>query len=304
MKRLQIQLIRDLISIQTNVKKINCFSFWDKNENKNFFTQNDASLLNFKYIVGKTEKIPNQTTYRFSNYIYHDYRWYFQRKIGPFDFSFVINEKDRSVTANRLCHNLFIKVSWVEPVGYILTDYINYTIEKMGMSYHDGAAGRINNKTFLLFGFGKNFKTTIMNMILHNGGYYIGEEFFLLNKDKVYATIPNSHRFDFRESHKKLMQIDLRKRKVDVSEYNVGIFLVYSNKDKIVELDINQANAYAKVFHQYIANSFFYSFLKAKDFLESNSIVPENILLTNKKAKFFIIYFSRVENAFKFIKEY
>lgn len=300
-----IQLIPDLISLQTNVENISCFSYWDKKENSGFFDNKEDSLFLFKYYLKKEVDLPPQKIiFRFSNFVYDGERWYFKRKIGLFDFSFIIDEKQKAVFANTLCHHLPVKISWIEPIGYILTDFINYQIGKKGMTYHDGAAGRINDKTFLFFGFGKNFKTTIVNMILEEGGYYIGEEFFLLNEDRVFATIPNSHRFDFRESHRKLVKNDLRKRKIDSSQYDVGIFLVYSNKDEVKELNFQQANAYAKIFNQYVVNSFFYGFLKSKDFLENGYLFSEDQLLKNSKAKFFIIYFTEVRNAFKFINEY
>jgi len=300
-----VQLIPNLISLQTNVKKINCFSFWDKKENRNFFDFNPSSEFDFKYFVkSEVPDVPKEIEFRFSNFIFSKGKWYFKRKVGTLDLSFVIDEINHIVIANKLCHNLFVKVSWIEPIGYILSDYINYQIEKKGISYHDGAAAAIKGRTFLIFGFGKNFKTTLVNMILRDGGYYIGEEFFLLNNDRVYATIPNSHRFDFRESHKQLMKINLREKKCDSSIYDAAIFLIFSNKDEVVELDFDQANSYAEVFHQYIANSFFYSFLKAKDFLEKRRVMEKRNLLLNKKARFFIIYFTDVKNALKFISEY
>lgn len=300
-----VQLIPELISLQTNAKKINCFSFWDKNNNKEFFQPDQNSRLSIKYFVNKNIELPPQKpTLQFSNYSYDDEKWYFRSGYKGLDFSFVIDEKNTTVFCNYLCHKLFIKISWIEPIGYILTDYINYLLEKEKMSYHAGAAARINNKTFLFFGFGRNFKTTMVNMILYNNGFYIGEEFIFLNGGLVYSTIPNSHRFDFRESHKSLMNLDINKRKIDKSEYDVVIFLIYSKKNEIIEIDLNKANIYAQEFNQHFNSSYFYGYIKAKDFLLGKKIGPKENILKSKKARFFIIYFTDVQNAFKFVNEF
>lgn len=49
----RVQLIPNLVSIETNVRKINCFSFWDKEENKDFFRDDPRSEFEFKYFVQK-----------------------------------------------------------------------------------------------------------------------------------------------------------------------------------------------------------------------------------------------------------
>jgi len=182
-----------------------------------------------------------------------------------------------------------------------LTDYLTYELEKDKLFYQVGAAAQLNDNTFIFYGFGKNFKTTIINLILNNKGRYIGEEFFLLSGKKVFATIPNSHTFDLRPSHKSLMLNDLKNNKVNSAEYNHVIFLIYSKKNKIIEIDQEKANSYANLY-QNTFNTYFYHNLMARDFFEGKA-KSEKIVLTNKKARFFVVYFTAIENVFRFINK-
>lgn len=297
---MKIQLIPGLVSLETNASKINCFSLWDNPSQADFFDLDKNSKYQFKYTVGTPQKNIGNPSLQFSNFAYTPKKWHYENCKALAKFSLSVSEKNNEFIVNRLYHYLFIKIGWLQPTGYLLTDYLTYKLEKDNLFYQVGAAGQLNSKTFIFYGFGKNFKTTLMAMVVENGGKYIGEEFILLNGNRVHATIPNAHPFDLRPSHKNLMSKDLRKSKINASEYETGIFLVYSDKDKVMEIDLENANNYADLY-QNTFNTYFYHNLVSRDFFEGKNKPPRRVL-TNKRARFFVIYFTAIENVFNFMK--
>lgn len=299
---MKIQLIPGLVSLETNAEKINCFSFWDNPAQKDFFNVDHKSKYQFKYTIGLPPKMSSgNPSLQFSNFSYFAKNWYYSNRKAFLQFFLNVNEKRNEFIVNQTYHNHFIKVGWMEPTGYLLTDYLTYILEKENLFYQVGAAGKLNNKTFIFYGFGKNFKTTLISMILANGGSYIGEEFILLNGNQVFATIPNAHPFDLRPSHKNLMSKNINKNKINSSKYEIAIFLIYSNKDKVIEVNLDKANDYVNLF-QNTFNTYFYHNLIARDFLDGKS-KPKRKVLTNKQARYFIIYFSAIENVYDFINK-
>jgi len=304
MNRHTIQLIPKLVMLECNTPKINYLSFWDNKRENDFFDIDPKSSIKITYQLGKkVELTPFKGALQFSNISYLDGKWYFSSKKGLVNFAFTLDENKKSMVVNWALHHLFITLGYLEPSGHILTDYLTYELEKINKSYQWGAAANFKGESLLFFGFGRNFKTTIINILLQNGGYYIGEEFILLDGNTVYATIPNSHQFDFRESHRLLLMNDLKKRKADVSDYTKVIFLIYSNKDMIVEINQDQANIYANLF-QHAVNSYYYNNFNARDlFLENKVLTKNGPLLKNRKASYYLAYFTKIDNVFTFIKK-
>lgn len=302
MKNQLIQLVPNLITLETNAPKINCFTFWDSNAYSDFFPVNPSSRFKFNFFV--KNKIRGESKHPELNCGYVTFKnnqWFYKRKLICFDLAFSINEHTNTMESNWLYSKIMLKVGRLESIGDIFTDYITYKLESSGLGYYYGAAAQLNNNSCLFFGMGKNFKTTLVNIMVNNGGYYIGEEFFVLDHNLVYATPPSVHQFDLRKSHKDLMSLDLKNRKVDVSEYKHVFFLNYSNFDKIVEVDIRTANDNVEIY-QNIFNSYYYRYFQAKNsFIDENTTVTKNSL-KNQKARYFISYFTDIDNVFKFIK--
>lgn len=131
-----VQLIPDLIYLETNVSEIKCFSFWDRKNKSDFFKFNPDSKLHFKYFLDNKIEITNdKPILSFSNIAYQGNTWVFNKKMYFFDFKFQIEEDGNVFRVNKPYQKVFIKIGWLEPTGYILTDYITYIIEKLGMSY-------------------------------------------------------------------------------------------------------------------------------------------------------------------------
>lgn len=303
MKKNIIQLIPNLIQLETNAKKINSFPFWNSKLANDFFNLDCASQFKFRYIVSKNiEECPEKIQFRFSNLSYANNKWYYSSKKFFLKFRFTIDENTNTMTVNPAYHKHFVRVGCMETAGNIFADYITYKIEAEGKSYQDGVVAMLNGKTYLIFGPGKNFKTTLLNLILENNGYYIGDDFFLLDSNKVYATMPNTSTFDFRGSHKRLLNKDLKKQKVDVSEYEVVLFLVYSDKDCISEITSEEANQHLKFYHNSV-NTYYYKFFKNKENLAGQKIMSEKKVLKNMNAKYFLCYFTDINNVLNFIKK-
>jgi len=300
--KFQVQIIPELLNLECNVRAINCFSFWDSKNRANFFSLNPRSPFQFKYFVRKEiEDPPKIATFRFSNLSYLRGKWFYHNKKGPLTLKFTIEENENLFLVNSLYHRLFVKVGCLEPTGNILTDFITYKLEQVGMSYQVGSAGNIKGKTFLFFGGGYNFKTTLMSLILQNGGYYIGEEFFLLKGNNVFATIPNSHRFDFRNSHRSLFKFEINKKRMEVSEYSYVIFLYYSDKDEIKEINLSEANHHLQLYH-HTANTRYYKHFKTRDFLLGKK-KKEKQILRNTDARYYLCYFTDIKKVFNFINK-
>lgn len=302
MKVGKIQLIPKLLALETNVNQINCFSFGDLDKYKNFFDYNPQSPLHFSYkVINRFSIYSKKVTLQFSNILYNHNLWFYRKKLFFTELKFLIDEKRKYIESNSLYHKLFIKIGWLEPIGCILTDYITYELEKIGKIYHAGAAANFRNTSFLFLGEGRNFKTTLVSKIVQNGGYYITQEFLLLDKNMVYATIPPSNRFDFRKSHNQFKTLDIRTKKVDVSEYEVVIFLFWSSRNKIYEIEIQEANKLAALSKNSF-NSYYYRFFKAKDVILKNKVVINKDSLQNKNARYFVAYFTDINYVYKFIK--
>lgn len=299
---MDIQLIPKVLSLNTDVSALNCFSFLDNKRVRDFFSFSEKSDLAFRYRINNNLSIGSEKArLQFSNLTYSDRQWFYGKKLGPISLTFRINEEEKLVEANDYYNRLFIKVGWLEPIGNVLTDYLTYELEKTGRTYHHGAAVSLKDHSFLFFGEGRNFKTTLAARLMEAGAYYIGEEFFLLENDLVYSTIPNRHRFDRRASHKLLEPFDLRRRKVDVSEYSNVFFLFYSNEDKISEISPAEANSYAKMFHHNF-NTYYYDFFGMRDKILGNAVQPKHDLLANSDARFFTAFFTDVRNVFDFVE--
>lgn len=300
---MDIQLVPKTLSLKTDVSRINCFSFLDNEGGRDFFPYSGSSVLEFRYRINNNLSAGSEKArLQFSNLSYFDRRWFYGKKLGPVSLLFQINEKEKLIEANSFYNKLFIKVGWLEPIGNVLTDYITYELEKTGRTYHHGAAVSLKGRSLLFFGEGRNFKTTLAAKLLGIGAYYIGEEFFLLENNLVYGTIPNRHRFDRRESHKLFEILDLRRRKVDVSEYDNVFFLFYSNKDRIDEIPVAEANSYAEMFHHDF-NTYYYNFFRMRDKILGGENQPKRDLLTNDNARFFAVFFTDVDYVFDFIKK-
>lgn len=300
---MNIQLVPKILSLDTAVSQINCLYFLDSGRDRDFFSYSGSSVLEVHYRINNNlaagfEKIILQ----FSNLSYLDRRWLYGKKLGPITLAFRIDEERKLVEANAFYHRLFMKIGWLEPIGYILTDYITYELEKTGRTYHHGAAVSLNGRSFLFFGEGRNFKTTLAAQLMEAGASYIGEEFFLLEDNLVYSTIPNRHRFDRRGSHKLFEAFDLRQRKVDVSEYNNVFFLFYSDRDRIGEISRRDANSYAEMFHHDF-NTYYYDFFGMRDKILSGENRPERDLLTNDNARFFAAFFTDIGHVFDFVRK-
>jgi hypothetical protein len=302
MKRKIIQLVPGLIQLETNAKKINGFSFWNSKVAKDFFNVDSSSEFKFRYIVKKNiEECPEKVQFRFSNLSYVNNKWYYYSKKFFFKFKFTIDESTDTMTVNPTYHRHLIRIGFLETTGNILADYMTYKIEQNGKSFQDGAAAILNKKTFLIFGPGKNFKTTLLNMILESGGGYIGDEFFLLSGDNAYSIMPNISAIDFRSSHKDLLKQNLKKQTINFSKYDAVFFLVFSNENNISEITLVEANNYLKFYHR-ASNAYYYNFFKNRE----NLVAPkqsENVL-ENENAKYFLCYFTDINNIFNFIKNY
>lgn len=299
-----IQLIPGLVSLVTPEPMLNGLSFWDSSQYRDFFEPDYDSAIKCNYLIrNKKLLLPEAPTLRFSNLSYCNDHWYYSSKKGPLSFEYYLEENSNTLEVSWWYHKIFVRIGWLEPAGNILTDYLTYQLEKIGKTYHSGAAVEMNNRSFLLFGFGKNYKTTLVNYVLDSGGYYIGEEFFVLSEDRVYATIPTLPRFDFRQSHKDISNRDIKQRKVDVSEYKVVIFMLLSDRQEIKEIGFEEANHYAEIYHHQM-NSFFYQSIKSRDFLlygKDEKTVP---IIKNKNARFFVIEFTEISEVMFFIKNY
>lgn len=301
MKIEKIQLIPNLVSLETNIPEIFSFSFYNNRKFKDFFEFNESSEIKIRCFLSKDVLDPSsKVDYQFSNISNVGNRWYYCNRKGPFLFKFNINEDTDTFLVNKTYQKVFIKVGWLQPLGYILTDYLVRKLEQGGKTYHDGAAARYKDKTYLFYGFGRNFKTTIISSLLDNGGQYIAEEFFLLDGEKVYATIPNLHHFDFRESHRKLLASDLSKKKSDCSRYDTVIFLLYSSQDKITELSVTEANEMVGLYHHSV-NGYYYDFFKAKDFFSGKKEQQKEIFSGQHGQRFFRVEFTNYQKVINFI---
>lgn len=297
-----IQLIPKLAALETNASTIHGFSFWSRGRDRDFFDFDPASPFKFRYVAGgAVGRPPAGEELRFSNLSYLDGSWHYSSRKFGLPFLFSISEADNSMVVNGVYHRHFIKIGWLEPAGNVLTDYITYKLELGNKRYQDGGAALFGDKTFLILGPGKNFKTTLLNIMLENGGYYIGDEFFLLDGNRVYATMPSISAFDFRESHGRLLGKDLRRRKVDVSDYGFVLFMLHSNKDGVSEIDAAEADRHVRLYHHAV-NTHYYSDFRSRDYLLKGETAPEGAILGNRDARYFVIRFTAVENVFKFIR--
>lgn len=302
MANFKVQLVPGLLTLTTNVPKINCFSFWDYYPYKDFFALDENSRWKVNYFVkDDVATLYGSPSLRFSYLNYLGEKWYYHKKVGPIDFKFTIDEETNTIAANHFYNRVFIKLGRLEPIGDIITDYLTNLLEKAHISYHYGSAASYRGKSYLFFGFGRNFKTSLVNLILDGGGSYIGEEFFLLEGDRVYATLPNVHAFDLRASHQEIIKRGLNMRRLDVSEYRAAIFLLHSDRDHIEEIGREEANkntwAYQNVF-----NTYYYRFFKAKDHYLGVGTGFVDQPLKNEEARYFVVRFTDVRNVFEFIK--
>ena len=295
-------MIPGLVSLETDIPEIFGFSFHDNKKFKDFFQFDENSKIKIKcYARNEIADLPASVDWKFSYIRCKDDQWVYSSQKGPINLKFSIDEKKNEFLVNWAYRKMFLRVGYFEPIGYIMTDYLVNKLEQEGKTYHDGAAARYNGKTHLFLGFGKNFKTTIVNSIVNKGGNYIAEEFFLLDREKVYATIPNRHRFDFRSSHRQLSENDLKNKKTDCSNYDTVIFLLYSKQDKITELATSEANAMVALYYNMV-NSYYYNFFRAKDYFSGKKDKKPKNFFSLDKVRFFKIEFTNYKKVIDFIE--
>lgn len=228
-------IIPDLVSFDTNLKKIKGFSLSD---NFDFYSNiTSKNQFHYKIFVVKDIEIPKEYNFRSGYYFKKAGIWYYERKLFCFSFKFKYDAKNKIFSFNKAYSYLPFEIGSIYPVGRHLNDLIGIDLFLNGYDIFKGCAFVYKNITYCFVAPSFNGKTSFLYEAMGMGSKYIAEDMLVVDarRHKVYPTSCFKNNFG-RSINNRLLKI-LKKNIVIKSVNYDRMFLLEnslfdSDKDK------------------------------------------------------------------------
>ncbi|GAB4315556.1 MAG: hypothetical protein Kow0019_15750 [Methanobacteriaceae archaeon] len=153
-------------------------SFENFEDNKNDETDFEVHLGNFKPENNNCHILEN------NYYIKDDYFYCKKDRYKFTNWEFEINGIDNDNTVIKISSNFF---GYLWMAGFIIEFFIHYKMNRKGYPLIHASALSYNNKGYIFSARGGGGKTTISMNLLSNGFKLLGDNFVVLNKNKVFS---------------------------------------------------------------------------------------------------------------------
>jgi len=290
-KNMYKNIIPGLFSIDTRLKKINGFYFFD---DFTFYPRIETiERFHYQIFIDNNITIPKKYDFRSGYFLKFKNIWYYERKIGIFTLKFCFDIQNRIFSFNKLYSLIPLEIGHIFPIGRHIADVINLELFIKDFISIRGCAFSYKGNNICVIGPGMNGKTSLLSAILKNGGKYIAEDVLILNfkENKMYPTsnINNFNRLSNKTLKTLLTYKEIVSKPLDINK----IFLIQNSTNQ----DDDVVNK--KIFEYFNLNAFQFltnHFIKAYMF--------EKKLTDKIFDKINMLRSSRITYQFKLVKNF